>query len=277
MKKLYGVIGDPISHSMSPVMHNDLFKVYGIDAHYHPFHVKRGDLEAAVQGLKAINCSGFNVTVPHKTEIMNFLDDIDPLAEAIGAVNTVVNKGGRLIGFNTDGRGFLEGLKRNFAVLDSTRVLIIGAGGAAKAIYYTMAHAGVKHIDFCNRTAEKAAQLIEACPFSVQSNIYPREKAENRLSNYNLIIQTTSVGMSPNINASPLSLENLGIGAFVSDIIYNPLETVILRDAKRRGAGTQNGLDMFVFQGAFAFEKWTGIFPDIERMKQIVLKHLGGK
>ncbi|MDE3839688.1 shikimate dehydrogenase [Bacillus methanolicus] len=277
MKKLFGVIGDPISHSMSPLMHNDLFKVYGIDAHYHPFHVKRGDLEAAVKGLKAINCSGFNVTVPHKTEIMAFLDEIDPLAEAIGAVNTVVNKDGRLIGFNTDGRGFLEGLKRNFAVLESTRVLIIGAGGAAKAIYYSMAHAGVKHIDFCNRTAEKAAQLIEACPFSVQSNIYPREEAEKRLSNYHLIIQTTSVGMSPNMDASPLNLENLGTGAFVSDIIYNPLETAILRDAKRRGAGTQNGLDMFVFQGAFAFEKWTGIFPDTERMKQIVLKHLGGK
>lgn len=277
MKKLFGVIGDPISHSMSPVMHNDLFMVYGIDAHYHPFHVKRGDLGAAVQGLKAINCSGFNVTVPHKTEIMTFLDEIDPLAEAIGAVNTVVHEEGKLIGYNTDGHGFLEGLKRKFTVSDSTKVLIIGAGGAAKAIFYSMAHAGVKHIDFCNRTAEKAAQLIESCPFTVQSNIYTREEAEKRLSSYNLIIQTTSVGMSPNIDDSPLSLENLGTGAFVSDIIYNPLETAILRDAKRRGAGTQNGLDMFVFQGALAFEKWTGIFPDTVRMKQNVMKHLGGK
>lgn len=276
MKKLFGVIGDPIAHSMSPVMHNDLFNHYGIDAVYVPLHVRKSNLEDAVKGLKVIGIEGFNVTVPHKTEIMNFLDEIDPLAKAIGAVNTVVNKEGSLIGYNTDGRGFVRGLAEEVSSLFDKKVLLVGAGGAARAIYFSMAEAGVQKMDICNRTTEKANLLKHACPFPVNTSILDSEAASKCTEDYDLIIQTTSIGMSPDVDECPLVFSQLRPGCFVSDIIYNPLETQFLKEAKSLGANIQNGIEMFVYQGALAFEIWTGIFPDTKRMKKNVLNQLGG-
>jgi shikimate dehydrogenase len=276
MKKLFGVVGDPIAHSMSPAMHNDLFELYGIDASYLPFHVSKDDLESAVKGLKALGASGFNVTIPHKTEIIPYLDGIDPLAEAIGAVNTVKNEGGLFVGYNTDGPGFVKGLESHAADLFSRSALIIGAGGAARAIYFSMAKAGFKHIDICNRTLNKAEELVTACPYKVDSKVLDYETAERNLENYQLVVQTTSIGMHPDIESVPLSTNNIAQHSFVSDIIYNPLKTKLLKEASVKGASTQNGIEMFVYQGALAFEKWTGIFPDTERMKANVLRHLGG-
>lgn len=276
MKKLFAVIGDPIAHSMSPAMHNDLFQAYGIDAHYQPMHVKRDSLKEAVIGLKAIGIAGFNVTVPHKETIIPLLDKLDPLAEAIGAVNTVVNEEGKFVGYNTDGSGYLQGLLTQFPTIKEINILIIGAGGAARAIYFTLAQAGAKQLDICNRTAQKAEVLINDCPFHVPSAVIGKEEAEENLADYQLLIQTTPIGMAPDIESIPFSLHNLKTDALVSDIIYNPLETKILREARNKGAKIQNGLDMFVYQGALAFEKWTGIFPNIERMKNIVLNQLGG-
>ncbi|MED3571547.1 shikimate dehydrogenase [Cytobacillus praedii] len=276
MKKLFAVIGDPIAHSMSPAMHNDLFQAYGIDAHYQPLHVRRENLKEAVIGLKAIGIAGFNITIPHKETIIPFLDKLDPLAEAIGAVNTVVNEDGKFVGYNTDGSGYLQGLLTLLPTIKEKNILIIGAGGAARALYFTLAQAGVNRLDICNRTTQKAEQLINECPFHVLSAAIGKEEAEKKLADYQLLIQTTPIGMSPNIESLPLSLHNLETDALVSDIIYNPLETKILREAKNKGAKIQNGLDMFVYQGALAFEKWTGIFPNIERMKNIVLNQLGG-
>ncbi|WP_102274492.1 shikimate dehydrogenase [Cytobacillus massiliigabonensis] len=276
MKKLFAVIGDPIAHSMSPAMHNDLFQTYGVDAHYQPLHVKRDSLKEALIGLKAIGIAGFNVTVPHKETIIPLLDKLDPLAEAIGAVNTVVNEDGEFVGYNTDGSGYLQGLLTQWPTIKGKNILIIGAGGAARAIYFTLAQAGVKRLDICNRTIQKAEELINDCPFHVPSAAIGKEEAEINLSDYHLLIQTTPMGMAPNIDSLPLSLHKLQTDALVSDIIYNPLETKILREARNKGAKIQNGLDMFVYQGALAFEKWTGIFPNIERMKNIVLNQLGG-
>jgi shikimate dehydrogenase len=276
MKKMFGVIGDPIAHSMSPAMHNDLFQLYDIDASYLPFRVLKDDLDTAVKGLKVLGASGFNVTIPHKTAIMPYLDKIDPLAKAIGAVNTVKNKNGKFIGYNTDGPGFVKGLAGQATDLEERSALIIGAGGAARAIYFSMAKAGIKRIDLYNRTIEKAEELVKTCPYKVQSRVLDRANAERLLGEYQLIVQTTSIGMVPEVDFSPLSLENLSAKALVSDIIYNPLKTKLLKDAAINGAATQNGIDMFVYQGALAFEHWTGIFPDTERMKAHVLKHLGG-
>ncbi|WP_071395840.1 shikimate dehydrogenase [Bacillus tuaregi] len=277
MKKIYGVIGDPIAHSMSPIMHNDSFKRYSINADYLAFHVKQEALHDAVKGFKAIQLAGFNVTVPHKTTIMAYLDEIDPLAQAIGAVNTVVNDEGRFIGYNTDGSGFLEGLKKEIPTLKNQKMLLIGAGGAARAIYYTMAHAGVQTIDIANRTAEKAEYLVQNCPYPVDSAVLSIENAERKLAEYDLIVQTTSIGMHPDTERTPICLDGIKKDAFVSDIIYTPLETKFLREAKQNGARTQNGISMFVYQGALAFEKWTGILPDTDSMESIVLKQLGGK
>jgi shikimate dehydrogenase len=276
MKKLFAVIGEPIAHSMSPHMHNDLFQHYSIDAHYHPLLVKRGDLKAAVLGLKAIGISGFNVTIPHKIEILKYLDEVDSLAEQIGAVNTVVNEKGKLIGYNTDGLGFLAGLKAITNDFLNHKILIIGAGGAARAIYYTLANSGVQSMDICNRTIEKAYRLIQECPYQTQSQALTIEHAESLLQNYSIIIQTTNIGMAPYDNQLPLSLNHLASGSVVSDIIYNPLETAFLKEAKVKQAIIQNGIDMFVHQGALAFQYWTGLSPDINRMKQNVLQQLGG-
>jgi shikimate dehydrogenase len=276
MKKLFAVIGEPIAHSMSPHMHNDLFQHYSIDAHYHPLLVKRGDLKAAVLGLKAIGISGFNVTIPHKIEILKYLDEVDSLAEQIGAVNTVVNEKGKLIGYNTDGLGFLAGLKAITNDFLNHKILIIGAGGAARAIYYTLANSGVQSMDICNRTIEKADRLIQECPYQTQSQGLTIEHAESLLQNYSIIIQTTNIGMAPYDNQLPLSLNHLASGSVVSDIIYNPLETAFLKEAKVKQSIIQNGIDMFVHQGALAFQYWTGISPDINRMKQNVLQQLGG-
>ncbi|WNF21795.1 shikimate dehydrogenase [Mesobacillus jeotgali] len=276
MKKLFGVIGDPIAHSMSPAMHNDLFELYGIDAVYLPFHVSKGNLEAAVKGLKALGVSGFNVTIPHKTDIIPYLDKVDPLARAIGAVNTVKNENGLLVGYNTDGPGFVKGLESMAADLASRSALIIGAGGAARAIYFSMAQAGIEKIDIYNRTTDKAEELVSSCPYKVESKVIGRVAAEKSLAYYQLVIQTTSIGMVPDTENLPLLPENLTQNSIVSDIIYNPLQTKFLKEAAKRGAAVQNGVGMFVFQGALAFEIWTGIFPDIERMETNVLRNLGG-
>lgn len=277
MQKLYAVIGDPIAQSMSPIMHNDLFQFYGIDAHYHAFAIKEKNLEIAVNGFRAIDLAGFNVTVPHKVAIMPLLDEIDPLAKSIGAVNTVVNVNGRLIGYNTDGSGFVHGLKSKLPSIVNKKVLIIGAGGAARSIYFTLASVGVGTIDLTNRTLEKAKGLSYDCPYEVQTSILTLSEAEEQLAVYDIIIQTTSIGMAPQTECKPISLHNLRENTFVSDIIYNPLETEFLKRAKERGAITENGIAMFVNQGALAFEKWTGILPDTNRMAITVQKQLGGK
>lgn len=276
MKKLFAVIGDPIRHSMSPIMHNDLFSSYQIDATYLPFQVKKEDLRDAVKGLKAIGAKGFNVTVPHKTAIIPFLDEVDDLAASIGAVNTVVNENGRLKGYNTDGPGFLKGLQIYIPSPAGKKIVIIGAGGAARAIYFTLAKESPFMIDIANRTIEKAKALIDDCPFPVSSAAYSLEDAEKNLGNYDLVIQTTLIGMAPEVEEQPLDLSHLKKQSHVCDIIYNPLETKFLRSAVSSGANVQNGIDMFVYQGALAFEKWTGIFPDVERMRENVLKQLGG-
>ena len=277
MKQLLGVIGDPIQHSMSPSMHNDAFEHLGINAQYYAFQVKPEDLEDAVKGMKAIGIKGFNVTVPHKTSIMPFLDAIDPLAEAIGAVNTVNCENGQYVGYNTDGLGYVTGLKEKLtAPLSAQKVLIIGAGGAARAIYFTLVKEGVSAIDVANRTLSRAEQLIKQCPYSADSKAILMEEAEKNLYQYTLIINTTSIGLSPNIDQMPLSLKHLRGDALVSDIIYNPLETKFLQEAKNKGASIQNGVPMFIHQGALAFQIWMGLQPDTERMSSIVLRKLGG-
>ncbi len=274
MKKLFAVLGDPIGHSMSPIMLNDVLSYYEIDAHYHPFKVSPEELETAIRGLKAIGISGFNVTIPHKSAIIPFLDGIDDLALSIGAVNTVVNDNGKLIGYNTDGYGFIKGLEPHISSFSDKKVLVIGAGGAARAIYFTMAKMKPLAIDITNRTIVKANELIDACPFESNSKSLSLEEAEVYLDEYDVVIQTTMIGMYPNTLETPIGLRNLNSQALVCDIVYNPLETQFLMEARKKGATIQNGVEMFVYQGALAFEKWTGIFPDVKRMRENVLRQL---
>ncbi|MFS0861637.1 shikimate dehydrogenase [Fredinandcohnia sp. 179-A 10B2 NHS] len=279
MEKIYGVIGNPISHSMSPLMHNDLFQFYKFSGRYHAFHVENGNVGAAINGMRALGIAGMNVTIPHKIAVIEFLDEIEEVAENIGAVNTIVNDNGKLIGYNTDGLGYLMSLTKIISIEDlrNSKVLLIGAGGAARGLFISLAANGVKNIDIVNRTLKKAEAIQKDCRFEVSSTALTYEEAEAKLGSYKVIINTTSVGMHPNIKELPISTQNIAHGSVVSDIIYNPLQTGFLLEAKERGALTQNGLGMFVYQGALAFEKWTGIFPDTDRMEKLVTNILGGK
>ncbi|QOY36220.1 shikimate dehydrogenase [Anaerobacillus isosaccharinicus] len=279
MNKLYGLLGHPVGHSMSPLMHNDAFKQLGINGYYHAFDVPEDKLKEAVDALRLFNISGLNVTIPHKVTIMEFLDEIDEEALMIGAVNTVVNIEGRLIGYNTDGRGYLTSLltKLNKPLKDSN-VLVIGAGGAARGIVTALANDGVALLTIANRTIEKADEIKNHYLKYREANInvLPLKKAQLNLARYDIVINTTSIGMSPRVDEVPISIDHIKQTAVLSDLIYNPIETKLLQLGNKKGIITHNGVGMFVEQGALAFLKWTGKQPDTEKMTKIVMQQLGG-
>ncbi|MCY9189274.1 shikimate dehydrogenase [Bacillus mojavensis] len=278
MKKLYGVIGNPIAHSMSPDIHNAALKDLGLDGHYHAFKVEEDSLEDAVKGIRALGVQGINVTVPHKVSIMDHLDHIDESAKVLGAVNTVRREGDKLVGYNTDGEGFVKSLMR---ILDKPiselSFLMIGAGGAARAIFTTIVRDNPEKFDICNRTIEKAKQLSESAPSFRNVEVLSIKEAEERLEQYDVIIHTTSVGMYPNVEDIPLSLQRAASSAVVCDIVYNPIQTSLLKEAKQKGLKTLDGVGMFVEQAALSFRLWTGHEPDVEKMRSIVVGKLGGK
>ncbi|MEH7451613.1 shikimate dehydrogenase [Gottfriedia acidiceleris] len=275
MKDQYYVIGQPIGHSMSPTMHNEWFGSNHISGHYSAKEVGITELESVMTEFRS-TVKGFNVTAPLKVEIMQYLDEIDPLAKAIGAVNTVINKNGKLYGKNTDGIGYCRGLSYVLEnPIEDEKILIIGAGGAARAILYSLLHLGVKHITVTNRTLEKAEDLLDGKLMN-EVNIMSISDAEEHLGHFSLIIQTTSVGMKPNENSTPLALTNLSPEAIVSDLIYSPFKTVFLKEAEERNATIQNGLPMFIYQGALAFQEWTGIFPNTIDAYSLLERKLGG-
>lgn len=275
MKKWYAVIGDPIKQSMSPSMHAAWFNKESMDAAYIPIHVTADRLQEAVEGLKNLGCSGWNVTVPHKSAIIPFLNQLDPFARQMNAVNTVhVLEDGTLVGSNTDGRGFVRSLEEAYGEkCKGKKVLVIGAGGAARGIAFALQSAGYGPIYFTNRTLEKATQLADDLSNSAVLSV---SEAELSLSEFGLIVQTTSVGMNYSQQGMPLNPENMSEGTVVADIIYNPLETEFLAEARKRGAHTLNGVGMFVHQGALAFETWTGVRPETEFMINKITTTLGG-
>lgn len=276
MKKWYAVLGDPISQSMSPAMHDNWFAENGMDATYIPIRVKEEHLEETVKSLKQLGCSGWNVTVPHKTAIIPFLDALDPSAQVMNAVNTVeVLADGSLRGSNTDGEGFVKSLEEVFKDrCKKEQVLMIGAGGAARGIAYALHEAGYGPITFTNRTIEKATQLAEGIP---NTSVLTIAEAEQSLGEFGLIVQTTSVGMNFAREGMPLNPKNVAKGAVVADIIYNPLETEFLQEANALGAHILNGTGMFVHQGALAFKKWTSVQPNTEKTNEELTLKLGGK
>jgi shikimate dehydrogenase len=273
IEKLYGVIGDPIAHSLSPVMHNEEFKYMNLNYYYQAFHVKRESLKAALHAMKASKIAGFNVTIPHKEDIIPLLDEIDSEAEEIGAVNTVVCEEGKLVGYNTDGRGFLHALHKLSSNWQHKRILLIGAGGAARAIFITLLNADASQIDITNRNLNRANELIMSAKTGA-TKVLSITDAEESLHEYDIIINTTPVGMDPNTDEIPIELTNLNANTILCDIIYTPFLTKWLQIGKEKGAIISNGLPMFVMQGALAFHHWTGLTPNIDRMEQTVKKAL---
>lgn len=265
MKKFY-VIGDPIAQSKSPDMHNAAFEALDIDAEFYAERVTADELESWIQNFRDTNGEGACVTIPHKENVIQYLDHIDEFAQAVGAVNVIVNIDGELHGYNTDGQGFVSGLQRN--KLPSSRVLILGAGGAAKGIMFGLIINGVnpRNITVANRTLDRAKGL--------SGNAMTLKDAEKNLADFNLVINTTSVGMFPDDNKSVISLKNLAPHSTVCDAIYNPLETKFLAEARKKGATIVDGLSMFVGQGELAFIHWTGQFPSREVMRNAVIDAL---
>jgi shikimate dehydrogenase len=277
--RICGLIGDPVEHTMSPVMHNAAFAELALDYLYLPFWVKPEDLAPAVSGLRALNVRGFNVTIPHKVSVIPLLDEIDPLAERIGAVNTVVNDNGILRGYNTDASGFLRALLESGIEPGGKSIVLLGAGGAARAIAYILAErqAGLTILNRREELdwAEEIAGKIEkesGNEVRVYELLAGHLKAA--LETADILVNATSLGMSPQSDTSPVSAELLKRGLRVVDIVYNPVRTKLLRDAAGAGAVTVAGLDMLVWQGALAFEKWTGREAPFALMKEVALAEL---
>jgi shikimate dehydrogenase len=268
--KICALIGDPVEHTMSPAMHNIAFQELGLDYVYLPFHVKPEQLAQAIAGLKALNVRGFNVTIPHKVNVIPLLDALDPLAEKIGAVNTVVNDSGKLKGYNTDAEGFLRALTENGFAPKGKNIVVLGAGGAARAISYILTKQGVQ-LTILNRQqeldwAKDIARLIKK-DFKKEVRVLELSHLPEALTGVDLLVNATSVGMSPRDKESTVPAGLLTKVPLVFDIVYNPVKTKLLKEAKAAGAKTVSGVDMLVWQGALAFEKWTGKKAPVDLMR----------
>lgn len=266
--KIYAVIGDPIAQSLSPQLHNGLFKEKGVDALYLPIEVKSEGLGKLVAGFRLMNFGGFNITKPHKMEIIKYLDRLDPLAEKIGAVNTVVYRDGEMVGYNTDGFGFIKSLESKICEIpkEGLTILILGCGGAVKSVAMALADWGIKKIIIANRTVAKAEELVkqinESWPAKAQAISMAREELKKAVDQARVVVNGTSLGMADTALQSPLPKELLKKDLLVYDMIYSPPVTQLQKDAEAIGAQTENGLEMLLYQGLLAFELWTGIFPD---------------
>lgn len=271
MEKHFAVIGYPIEHSYSPVMHNAGYRALRMDAEYLRFLVHPEQLNQAVQGLHALGFSGWNVTLPHKERIIPLLDHLTPEAQRAGAVNTVKILDGQRIGHNTDGLGFVRSLEHEISSLAGKKVVLLGAGGAAKGIALALAERGMQ-IHILNRTCEKAdalAQMIQCWGGKATVGTFsPGEW----LNDVELLVQTTSLGLHG--EPFPFSLQGISKEALVVDILFNPWETPFLREAKNQGCRTMNGINMLLYQGALAWEFWLGSQAPVEAMRQALNSHL---
>lgn len=278
--RLTGVIGWPVEHSLSPMMHNAAFAALSLDFVYVPLPVKPDFVDQALQGLAALNFVGANVTVPHKQAVMRYMDELSDAARLTGAVNTIHIHNGKFYGYNTDAIGFLNSLKEANCNPKGLRVAVLGAGGAARAVVYALARGHAHSVIVLNRTAQRAAFLVDDLddlfPNSSLSFEALTDQALAALDGaVDLVVNTTSVGMYPRVDACPWPA-GVPIPRNVTfcDLVYNPLETVFLRRARAAGAAVIDGLGMLVHQGAFAFEKWTGRQAPLDVMRQACMRKL---
>ncbi len=275
--KVYGIFGDPIAHSLSPAMQNHAFRHYEIDAAYVPFHVLPENLESAVSSLRVLNIAGVNVTVPHKEKIIPFLDAIDPATQLIGAVNTVVNNDGVLTGYNTDASGFMRSLRGSmeFEPLGKN-VVILGAGGACRAVSVALAFAGVNSIMVVNRHPERADNLISGLKphfhdVRLASSGYSDDAYLTALAEADLVVNATSVGLHGERLAF-LPLECIKGSAFIFDMIYSLSKTTLIKSAHELNLRSDDGLSMLAAQGEDAFALWTGLQPAQGFMRDFLIR-----
>jgi shikimate dehydrogenase len=274
---VYGVIGDPIEHTLSPAMLNAAFCALGLDSVFLAFKVAPTEVENALRGMRSLGIRGLNVTMPHKNAVIPYLDEVDETAKLLGSVNTIFNDEGRLRGFSTDGVGAHRALERNGASLAGKKLVLIGAGGAAKAIAFTLAKE-VKELVLLDRTPAKTSTLAEAInqKFHKKATAGPLSPStiQKSLQTADILINATSVGMHPNEAQSPVKPEWLKPDLVVMDIVYNPLETKLAKDAKAAGSRVVSGMEMLIYQGAASFEIWTGKSAPVEVMRKAALNSL---
>lgn len=273
-----GLIGYPIQHSLSPWIHEHFLKKANLEGTYELIEITPSDSFAnEVEKLKERGLDGFNITVPYKQKIIPFLDKIDPEAKRVGAVNTVVLKDGQWVGYNTDGRGYIRSLKNKYPDLFENKqhkILILGAGGAARGIYDAIANEGFEQVDIANRTLTSAEDIAHLQPKHTKTDTITLENIAQSLDIYDAIIQTTSVGMSPNINDLIISLNKLCSKTIMSDIVYQPIETRFLKESLTIGAPIHYGHTMLLYQAQYAFEIWTGQRVTIEELEQLLRNQL---
>ena len=280
--KLYCLIGHPISKSLSPIIHNNFFKLNNLNSIYLAFDIDEGEIKNTIHALKAINVQGFNVTIPYKIKIMNSLDEISKEAKLIGAVNTVKNENGKLIGYNTDGLGFLKSLEDKNIDIKNKNVLVIGAGGAANAICTSLALAGINKIYINNRNIDKAKKLAKKLKIQFPNlNVNYGDLSLNNVfkEEIHMVINCTSVGMYPNIDEIPILLNGFSKDLIVYDIVYKPNKTKLLKIAEDNGYTTIGGLSMLINQGLYSEKIWLdkeikNIFENRDKIKRILKKHV---
>lgn len=278
--KICGIMGNPLGHSLSPQMHNAAFSKLGLNFAYLPFQVEKENLEKAVEGIKAFQIRGINVTVPHKVRIMKFLDEVDEIGLKIGAVNTIVNEKGALKGFNTDARGFKKALEKEDVKLEGKKIMVLGAGGAGRAIAFQCALEKSK-VTIVNRTLEKAEKLQSDVKSKLGKEIEVlalsnEDRVKEKLKEADVMINATSVGMKEEKSIIPR--EFLRSELVIMDVVYNPVETKLLTEAKKaKCKKIINGVEMLVQQGALSFEIWTGKKAPVDLMREIIMRELKGK
>ncbi len=272
----FGLIGYPIAHSLSPWTHQQFLDRTNLQGEYQLIEIApEQDFDKEIRKVRQMALDGFNITVPYKEKMMDHLDEIDEYARKIGAVNTVLCKNNRWIGYNTDGIGYVRSLQSKFPSLKVNKdiqILLLGAGGAAKGIYHALLRHGFHHVTIANRTTNNAKTIV-----GKNHEVLTLETAKERIDQFDLIIQTTTVGMNPASNESIMSLEGIKSGTIVSDIIYQPLMTKFLKEAKSRGALIHFGHTMLLYQAQYAFEIWTKEQPNMFELDTTLQDILGGQ
>lgn len=270
MTKTFAVIGDPINHSLSPNIHNAAFNALKIDASYIAYRIPKGELAAGIKALKTIKIAGFNVTIPHKIEMMKLLDGLNEDCKTIGATNTVINDDGKLTGYNTDMDGFLDPIKKHRINCKNIDILLLGAGGAARAIVAAFAKEKARRVTVANRTKENAEKLVQfASKVGLEAEATDLSTASDTASQFGLIVNATSAGLKN--EPSPISTQNINKDSVVYDIVYVPMRTELLRQSKSRGATVIYGYEMLLGQAMRSFEIWMGRKAPYDTMKKALL------
>jgi shikimate dehydrogenase len=275
--RIYGVIGDPIEHSLSPALQNAAFEALGMDAVFVAFQVPAANVEGALKGMRSLNICGFNVTMPDKNAVIPFLDEVDETAQFLGSVNTIFNDNGRLRGFSTDGTGAHRALEDNGTSLRGKKLVLLGGGGAARAIAYTLARE-VNELVLLSRSPQKISSLAQAInekfTLKVTAGDLSTQTIEDSLQDADILVNATSVGMHPNPDQTLVNPKWLSRSLTVMDIVYNPVATKLARDAKTAGCHVISGVEMLIYQGAASFEIWTGKAAPVAVMRQAAVNQL---